>query len=263
MKGFQRVKHFEMSFPLPSSPPPGLNKYPPAGRCLSHPAGFCSQAFVWGWERGQDPSASPGTHMQTGSCLFGMLRGRQEVRAACARCHRAWGHPRNNPGVPQWPPAVVPLACHITGAFCPSLGATYGTGPAPSCPHCVSSTPCRLCAWPPVPPGHGLPVDTPKCQFTPTTPGTFQAENRRLVRDPTETRAKTVFFYSDLWPSGAHHLAFHLHPKSHFNYTSGRDHFRELLFGAKFWWEKNLMNSRTILKGPRRLESQPEARPCQ
>lgn len=74
---------------------------------------------------------------------------------------------------------------------------------------------------------------------------------------------KLWFFYSDLWPSGAHHLAFHLHPKSHFNYTSGRDHFRELLFGAKFWWEKNLMNSRTILKGPRRLESQPEACPCQ
>lgn len=100
VKGFQRVKRFEMQFPLPSSPPPGLNKYPPAGRCLPHPAGFCSQAFVWGWERGQDPSASPGTHIQTRSCLLGMLRGRQEVGAACARCHRAWGHPMSHPGVP-------------------------------------------------------------------------------------------------------------------------------------------------------------------
>lgn len=46
-------------------------------------------------------------------------------------------------------------------------------------------------------------------------------------------KQKLCGFYSDLWPSGPHHLAFHLHPKSHFNYTLRRDHFRELLFGAK------------------------------
>lgn len=238
MKGFQRVKHFEMQFPLPSSPPPGLNKYPPAGRCLPHPAGFCSQAFVWGWERGQDPSASPGTHMQTGSCLLGMLRGRREVRAACARCHRAWGQPMSHPGVPWWPPAVVPVACHIAGTVCSSLGATHGTGPAPSCPHCVhpaTSTRCRLCAWA-VPPAHALPVDTPRCQLRATTRGTFQQRVTGCIPITAtlqKPKQKLCGFYSDLWPSGTHHLAFHLHPKSHFNYTSGRDHFRELLFGTK------------------------------
>ncbi|XP_023793955.1 uncharacterized protein LOC111936991 isoform X2 [Cyanistes caeruleus] len=87
---------------------------------------------------------------------------------------------------PSWCPLVASSRCppclsHLS-TFCPSLGAPHGTGLGPSCPHCVpswhpaTSTPCRLCAWP-VPAAHALPVDTPRCQFTPTTPGTFQAES--------------------------------------------------------------------------------------
>lgn len=106
---------------------------------------------------------------------------------------------------PYWcplePPAAVPLACHITGTFCPSLGATRGTDPGPFCPHCVpswhpaTSTACRLCAWP-VPPAHALSVDIPRCQFTPITHGTLHAEGHRLHlhhRDSTEAQAKIMW----------------------------------------------------------------------
>lgn len=100
--------------------------------------------------------------------------------------------------------------------------------PVPTVSSCHQHT---LCAWP-VPPAHGLPVGTPRCQFT------LVAPSRQRVTDCIpgtleKPKQKSCGFHSGLCLSGTHHLAFYSHPKSHFNYTSGRDHFRELLFGTK------------------------------
>lgn len=60
-------------------------------------------------------------------------------------------------------------------------------------------------------------------------------------RSPSENY---LGFCRDLWPPGTHHhWAFHLHPKSHFNYTPGEGSLQGVAFWGKKSVEKTPMNS--------------------
>lgn len=84
--------------------------------------------------------------------------------ARCVPRHKAWGHPMSHLDGPRWPLTTVP--CHCSPAtFCPSLGATHGTGPGPSCHHHV--------------PSHGQCHQLVAPQGHPSTHGTPQAEGHQ------------------------------------------------------------------------------------
>lgn len=136
---------------------------------------------------------------------------------------------------PSWCPLVASSLCPPCLSHHRHFLLIPGSCSGPSCPR-------RVPSWHPA-----LPAGSVRGQCHQLMPSLWTPPDANSHPQPTAPSSrelpaaspsqgcpsKNYVDFSDLWPSGTHHLAFHLHPKSRFNYTSGRDHFRELLFGAK------------------------------
>lgn len=162
--------------------------------------------------------------------LPGMLGGRQTIRAGCTPRHRAWGHPMSHLGGPWWPLATValPLRCH----FLPIAGG-YSWDRSILSPPCPSAHGQYHQLVPPL----GTPPDANLLQPAPMGPRRQRGTGHVPISGTQQKipKGKYCGFCRDRLPPGPHHMAFHLHPQSHFNYAPGRDQFKELLSGAKCW----------------------------
>lgn len=197
------------SFLSPLHLPPGAKQIPLARRCLLIPQAFVPRPLSRAGEGARTPQPPRGHPCRQGPALPGMLRGRQEVTAGCAPRRRAWRHPVSHLGGPWWPPVTIALTCHPTATFCPSLGATHGTGPGPSCPqrvpswHPATSTACRLCTWT-VPPACAPPGTPPDADLHPAPmgPRRQRGTSHIPIAGTPQKKPKRIFcvFCRNHWP---------------------------------------------------------------
>lgn len=246
------------SFLSPPPPPSGLNKYPPPTSWEMPPAsrGPLFPGFCPGLGKGPGPPSLPrDTHADgVPRCPGCWEEGRWQrlaaplltglgdtPRATLVALHGFWPlspspttllplfshlwelltgqvHPVPTVSPPGTPPPAQPQAAHMGSATssCPRWG------------HPQMLICCIQHPWDPA--GRGAPAASPS-----------QEPNRKTPREKFVGFAET----GCPPPPVTHHLAFHLHPKSHVNYTLGRESLQGVAFWGKKLVEKPPLTSQT------------------